>query len=136
MRRSAITHYSFHITHCFSRPLARPKGLRFFRYFNIVLFSLSMPLLVLCTTFPPKGGNQVAIVFISSVSAPPFGGRCRRQRRQLQRIMLLVRLKVYGFGFPSYQLLAKKALGFLECARKVYRHANNRAPSTGRGRRA
>ena len=35
-----------------------PEGLHFFRYTNTVRFPLGMPLLVLRTTFPPKGGTE------------------------------------------------------------------------------
>ena len=47
---------------------------RIFRHSNIVLFPLSMPLLVLPTTFPPQRGNQDAFRFFTSVSSPPLGG--------------------------------------------------------------
>ena len=38
------------------------EGIASYRYSNIVLFPLSMPLLVLRTTFPPKGGTETLAI--------------------------------------------------------------------------
>ena len=75
------------------------------RYTNTIPFPLGMPLLVLRTTFPPKGGTKTLIHFTSSVSSPPLGGDAEGRGAALADRALCL-FKIYGYGFPNPQSLA------------------------------
>ena len=51
----------------------RQYAWRFFLLSNIIPFPLSMPLLVLRTTFPPKGGTKTLALFPLASRRPLWG---------------------------------------------------------------
>ena len=103
---------------------------RFFRYANIIPFPLSMPLLVLRTTFPPQRGNQVASPFLFSVSSPPLGGDAVGRGGSSSGIISLLdaMLTVSGFPIPNPQSLATGSPGYRLLA-TGYFSANGQLPT-------